>query len=64
MPTTIKLMDGDDVTVREGYREVYEKLLSAAWREPCEFTIGEVGIAGEDAHAVTVNPAYVVLIRG
>jgi hypothetical protein len=38
MPTLIKLVESDALTVREDYRAVYETLLAAAWREPCEFT--------------------------
>jgi hypothetical protein len=58
MPTYIKLIEGDALTVREEYRHVYEKLLAAGWKEPCEFTEG-----AEEPRQVTVNPVYVVFVR-
>jgi len=59
MPTYIKLVEGDALTVDEDYRNVYEKLLATGWREPCELV--EQGDDG--ARPVTVNPAFVVFFR-
>jgi hypothetical protein len=58
MATYIKLIEGDELTVREDYRDVYEKLLAAGWEEPCEFTE-----KGDAPRQVTVNPVYVVFVR-
>jgi hypothetical protein len=60
MPTYIKLVEGDTLTVLEDYRAVYEKLLAVAWQQPCEFT--EEGEHGE--RPLTLNPSYVVFFRG
>jgi hypothetical protein len=64
MATFIKLADGDSVTVREDYRDVYEKLLAGAWQQPCEFTSAEPGVGAGEIHRLTVNPAYIVFVRG
>jgi hypothetical protein len=58
MATYIKLIEGGELTVLEDYRDVYEKLLAAAWREPCEFTAD-----AESPRPITVNPVYVVFFR-
>jgi hypothetical protein len=59
MPTLIKLIEGDALTVQEDYRAVYETLLAAGWREPCEFTEDD-----EDGpRPVTLNPSFVVFFR-
>lgn len=63
MPTYIKLVDGDDVTVREDYRDVYERLLAGAWREPCELTASTFGVAAAEPQPLTVNPTYIVYFR-
>jgi hypothetical protein len=59
VPTNIRLVEGDTVSVAEDYRTVYEKLLAVAWREPCEFTVAD----DEASHPVTVNPVYIVYFR-
>jgi hypothetical protein len=58
MPTEIKMIESDSVTVADDYRAVYDKLLAAAWQEPCEFVE-----AGDGGHRVTVNPTYIVYLR-
>jgi len=58
MSTEIRLIEGESVTVTAEYRTVYETLLSAGWREPCEFLQ-----AGREQHQVTLNPAYIVYFR-
>jgi hypothetical protein len=58
MPTEIKLVEGDTVTVTTDYRTVYAQLLGSGWQEPCEFLE-----AGNEPHQVTVNPTYIVYFR-
>jgi len=59
MATEIKLIEGDSITVREDYRDVYEKLLAAGWQEPCEFTHEGTG----EPTFVAVNPSYIIYLR-
>jgi hypothetical protein len=58
MPTEIKLVEGETVTVDTDYRTVYNQLLATNWQEPCEFVQ-----SGSDPHPVTVNPTYIVYFR-
>jgi hypothetical protein len=61
VPTEIKLVENDTVTVSDDYRSVYEKLMSSHWQEPTEFL--QSG-GGQEAERVTVNPTYIVYFRG
>jgi hypothetical protein len=58
VPTEIKLIENEVVTVAEDYRSVYDKLLAVAWQEPCEFME-----TADGSRRVTVNPTYVVYVR-
>jgi len=58
MATEIMLTEGEKLVVSDEYRDVYEKLLGAGWREPCEFIM-----AGAEHRPVTINPVFVMYLR-
>lgn len=59
MSTEVKFTGGESIEVSDDYREVYEKLLAAACREPCVFRHHHC----EAESLITIQPAYIAYIR-